>query len=201
MVILVKNNRNPHQTALVTMGRPMLRHNNISGHSAFMNRLNKGSNAAAAGKEDLANFIRGRFIIFGQDTKNSRNLLRQMVNHVIRKREENQARFLNNHMALIGRHEHTRRELNRQRAQAQKNIANREQNFANLLRRIRNNPDNEKLTSQRNNRLNRNAIIERIKLEREMLRNELRRNSNRVTQHMRQLQAWKWVRNSVLGKV
>ena len=96
MVVLEKHNRNPHQTALVTMGRPMLRHNNISGHSAFRNRINKGSNAAATGKENLANFIRGKFIIFGQDTKNSRNLLREMVNHIIRKREENQARFVNN---------------------------------------------------------------------------------------------------------
>ena len=173
MVILVKNNRNPHQTALVTMGRPMLRHNNISGHSAFRARINNGSNAAATGNENLANFIRGKFIIFGQDSNNSRRLLREMVNHIIRKREENQARFLNNHMALMGRHQRTRNELNREHTQAQ-SVANRS---------------------------NRNAIIDRIKLEREMLRNELRRNSNRVTQHMRQLQAWKWVRNSVVGKV
>jgi len=173
MVVLVKNNRNPHQTALVTMGRHMLTHNNISGHSAFRTRLNNGSNAAAIGKENLANFIRGKFIIFGQDSKNSRNLLRQMVNHIIRKREENQARFVNEHMALMGRHQLTRNELNRQNTQAQ-SIANR---------------------------TNKNATIERIKLEREMLRNELKRNSNRVTQHMRQLQAWKWVRNSVVGRV
>jgi hypothetical protein len=201
MVVLVKNNRNPHQTALVTMGRPMLRHNNISGHSAFRNRINKGSNAAATGNENLANFIRGKFIIFGQDTKNSRNLLREMVNHIIRKREENQARFVNNHMALMGRHQLTRRELNSQYAQVKRNIANREQNFANLLKKIHNNPNNDTLITRRNNRLNRNATIQRIKLQREMLQNELKQNSNRATQHMRQIQAWKWVRNSVVGKV
>jgi hypothetical protein len=201
MVVLVKNNRNPHQTALLKMGRPMLTHNNISGHSAFRNRINKGSNAAATGKGNLANFIRGKFIIFGEDSNNSRNLLRQMVNHIIRKREENQARFVNEHMALMGRHQLARRELNSQYAQIKTNIARREQKFAKLLKQIQKNPDNEKLINQRNNRLNRNAIIQRIKLEREMLQNELKQNSNRTTQHMRQIQAWRWVKNNVLEKV
>ena len=124
-----------------------------------------------------------------------------MVNHIIRKREENQARFVNEHMALMGRHQLARRELNSQYAQIKTNIARREQKFAKLLKQIQKNPDNEKLINQRNNRLNRNAIIQRIKLEREMLQNELKQNSNRTTQHMRQIQAWRWVKNNVLEKV
>lgn len=202
MVVLIRGERTAHQTALVSMGRPLLTHNNISNHSAFLRRLNNASNhtrAVARAADKLADFIRGRFIIHGQEP--SRNLVKQMVNHIIYLREQNQLRFMRGHMELLARHQEIRNRLNRDCARIRNNIARRDPEFQELLDKIRNNPTNDSLIAQRNARLNQNERIRAIQRHRERLRENLIQNSTRTSEHARQLAAWKWVKEHVVHRV
>jgi hypothetical protein len=204
MVVLVKHNRDPHQTAILTMGRPVVTHNNIAKSETFLARIKEGSNIAANRKnlqKNMAAYIRGLFMLKRVYSQNSKNFVRNMAEHIISKREQNQRRFISNHMRLMTKHQRLRNNLNKQYANAQNKIASSEPNFKNLLNRIREKPDNENLKRQRNNRLNRNSVIQRIKLERNWLYRKLKYNSNLTTQHMRQIQAWNWVRVHVVPHI
>jgi hypothetical protein len=204
MVALLSHNIDPHNTRLVSMGKNVLTHNNISANRSFKARLKAGSNNAANSNnnhKNMADYIRGMLLSKQAYSSNSKKLVKNMANEVIRKRERNQRRFITNHMMLMTQHQRLRNNLNKQYANAQNNIASREPNFKNLLKRIREHPGNNSLKNQRNNRLNNDPVIHRIKLEREWLRRQLQHNSNRTTQHMRQIQAWKWLRNSVVPQI
>ena len=204
MVVLNTNDPSAHQTALRTRGLPMLTHNHMSKHSAFVKRLKVGSNSGVNNRavENLANHIRGRILLFGEfNNPETKPLLRKMVDEIIRKREEDQSRFVAEHMQLIARHQANQNALERNYKAVQNNIAAREPNFRELLARIRNTPNNESLIRQRNARLNRNRRISAIKTRRARLRSQIIDNTKRLSEHTRQIQAWKWVRNHVVQKV
>lgn len=204
MVILDKNHTSAHNIALRHQGRPVLTHNQISRHPSFRNRVTMGSNFDTNGgvRHNLASFIHGKFALHGVPyDATTKRLLRNMVNTIIRLREENQAKFVQSHLGMMGQYQVRRDELNREHARVRNMIANQEPAFRQLLERISANPTNENLVRQRNARLQRDPQIRRINVMRARIARRVRRKTDKVSQHSRQIAAWRWVRDRILSTV
>jgi hypothetical protein len=205
MVVLIKGERSAQSTHLVSMGNPVLSHNNISSHSSFLRRLENASNrtrAVARGADTLAAFIRGKLILAGQyNQTSSRNLVGQMVNHIIYLREQNQIGYMPHHIKTMGQHQQLKNSLNQAYKEVRNNIARRDPEFQELLNRLRNSPNNGSLIKMRNNRLNQNQRIRSIKRQQQKLRSNIINLTTKTSEHGRQLAAWKWVKAHVVHRV
>ena len=187
-------------------GPVILTHNNISFHPAFKSRYNRESNARA-GNQPVNNLA--RFIIYkfrGHYRRHKENL-KQMVNHIIEKRLEDQKRFNNEHTKLVVNYHTHKRYWNSQYNLRKNQIAINSKLLRNLTAAIHRRRTNEDPTQQtiliarRNALLNANAEIRRIKAHQAILKLEYQKSMNTTTKHARQIAVWRWVKQHVLPRV
>jgi hypothetical protein len=188
-------------------GPVILTHNNLSYHPAFKTRLNRGSNARA-GNQPVNNLA--RFIIYkfrGHYRRHKENL-KQMVNHIIEKRLEDQDRFKNQHMKLVVENYHTHRNYWNNRHKLRKEqLASTSQLLRQLnaqihATRLNKDPTQQTvLIAQRNALLNANAEIRRIKARQDIVAFEYQKQMNILTRHAQQIAVWRWVKQHVIPRV